>query len=122
MSRTETLEKEIRKYTAEYISREASRQSMITVTRSELSSDGKRMVLYISVLPNRAEPIAMDFLKRHQDDIREYVKTHSKVQRVPWLRFSLDKVTSIDFDLQDLHRSDVRYVKIGANLLLEQLL
>jgi len=37
-------------------------------------------------------------------------------------RFSLDKVTSIDFDLQDLHRSDVRYVKIGANLLLEQLL
>jgi len=37
-------------------------------------------------------------------------------------RFSLDKVTSIDFDLQDLHRSDVRYVKIGASLLLEQLL
>ncbi len=37
-------------------------------------------------------------------------------------RFSLDKVTSIDFDLQDLHRSDVRYVKIGAGLLLAQLL
>ncbi|MDI7774905.1 EAL domain-containing protein [Asticcacaulis sp. EMRT-3] len=37
-------------------------------------------------------------------------------------RFSLDKVASIDFDLQDLHRSDVRYVKIGAGLLLEQLL
>lgn len=37
-------------------------------------------------------------------------------------RFSIDKVTSIDFDLQDLHRSDVRYVKIGASLLLEQLL
>lgn len=37
-------------------------------------------------------------------------------------RFSIDKVASIDFDLQDLHRSDVRYVKIGASLLLEQLL
>ncbi|MFT4075910.1 MAG: EAL domain-containing protein [Asticcacaulis sp.] len=37
-------------------------------------------------------------------------------------RFSIDKVTSIDFDLQDLHRSDVRYVKVGAALLLEQLL
>jgi len=37
-------------------------------------------------------------------------------------RFSIDKVTSIDFDLQDLHRSDVRFVKIGAQLLLEQLL
>jgi cyclic-di-GMP phosphodiesterase TipF (flagellum assembly factor) len=37
-------------------------------------------------------------------------------------RFSLDKVVSIDFDLQDLHRSDVRYVKVAAPLLLEQLL
>ncbi|MGA9659472.1 MAG: EAL domain-containing protein [Asticcacaulis sp.] len=37
-------------------------------------------------------------------------------------RFSIDKVVSIDFDLQDLHRSDVRYVKIGAGLLLDQLL
>jgi cyclic-di-GMP phosphodiesterase TipF (flagellum assembly factor) len=37
-------------------------------------------------------------------------------------RFSIDKVTTIDFDLQDLHRSDVRFVKIGANILLEQLL
>lgn len=36
-------------------------------------------------------------------------------------KFSIDKVTTIDFDLQDLQRSDVRYAKIGANLLLEQL-
>ncbi len=36
-------------------------------------------------------------------------------------RFSIDKVTSIDFDLQDLHRCDVRYVKVGAPLLLDQL-
>lgn len=37
-------------------------------------------------------------------------------------RFSIDKVASIDFDLQDLHRSDVRFVKVGANILLDQLL
>ncbi|MEM9966037.1 MAG: EAL domain-containing protein, partial [Asticcacaulis sp.] len=37
-------------------------------------------------------------------------------------KFSIDKVTSIDFDLHDLQRSDVRYVKIGADMLLEQLL
>lgn len=37
-------------------------------------------------------------------------------------KFSIDKVTSIDLDLADLQRSDVRFVKIGANLLLEQLL
>lgn len=37
-------------------------------------------------------------------------------------KFSLDKITSIDLDLTDLQRSDVRYVKIGANLLLDQLM
>ncbi len=37
-------------------------------------------------------------------------------------RFSIDKVSTIDFDLQDLHRSDVRYVKIGVGLMLDQLL
>lgn len=37
-------------------------------------------------------------------------------------KFSLDKITSIDLDLSDLQRSDVRYVKISANLLLDQLL
>lgn len=37
-------------------------------------------------------------------------------------RFSIDKVTSIDFDLQDLQRSDVRFVKIGVGVLSEQLI
>ncbi|BBF81832.1 EAL domain-containing protein [Asticcacaulis excentricus] len=37
-------------------------------------------------------------------------------------KFSLDKITSIDLDLTDLQRSDVRYVKIGANVLLDQLM
>ncbi len=90
MSHTETLEKEIRKHTADYISREASRKSLITITRCEISSDTKRAVLFVSVLPDRAEPIAMDFLKRHQDTIRGYVQNHSRIRAVPWLRFSLD--------------------------------
>jgi cyclic-di-GMP phosphodiesterase, flagellum assembly factor TipF len=37
-------------------------------------------------------------------------------------KFSMDKVTSIDFDLQDMQRSDVRFVKIGTSLLLDQLM
>jgi len=36
-------------------------------------------------------------------------------------RFSIDKVMTIDLDLQDLQRSDVRFVKIGANILIDQL-
>ena len=36
-------------------------------------------------------------------------------------RFSLDKVTDLDLDLQDLARSDVKFLKIGAQFLLDEL-
>jgi cyclic-di-GMP phosphodiesterase TipF (flagellum assembly factor) len=36
-------------------------------------------------------------------------------------RFSLDKVADLDLDLQDLARSDVKFLKIGAQFLLEEL-
>jgi len=37
-------------------------------------------------------------------------------------RFSLDKVQTLDLDFQDLQRSDVKFLKVSAELLLEQLL
>jgi cyclic-di-GMP phosphodiesterase TipF (flagellum assembly factor) len=37
-------------------------------------------------------------------------------------RFSLDKVTNLDLDFADLSRTDVKFVKIGASILLDQLL
>jgi cyclic-di-GMP phosphodiesterase TipF (flagellum assembly factor) len=37
-------------------------------------------------------------------------------------RFSLDKVTDLDLDFQDLARADVKFLKIGAEVLLNQLL
>ena len=36
-------------------------------------------------------------------------------------RFSVDKVTDLDLDLQDLSRSDVKFLKIGAQFLLDDL-
>lgn len=36
-------------------------------------------------------------------------------------RFSLDKVTDLDLDLQDLSRSDVKFVKVAAQTLLDEL-
>jgi len=36
-------------------------------------------------------------------------------------RFSLDKVTDLDIDLQDLSRSDVKFLKVSAQHLLEEL-
>ena len=37
-------------------------------------------------------------------------------------RFSIDKVQALDLDFADLQRSDVKFIKVSAELLLEQLL
>jgi len=37
-------------------------------------------------------------------------------------RFSLDKVTDLDLDLQDLSRSDVKFLKVGAQMLIDELI
>ncbi|KPF79665.1 diguanylate phosphodiesterase [Brevundimonas sp. AAP58] len=37
-------------------------------------------------------------------------------------RFSLDKVQTLDVDFNDLQRSDVKFIKVAADLLIEQLL
>ena len=37
-------------------------------------------------------------------------------------RFSLDKVTDLDLDFQDLSRADVKFLKVSADVLLSQLL
>jgi len=37
-------------------------------------------------------------------------------------RFSIDKVTDLDFDLQDFARADVSFVKVGAQMLLDQII
>jgi len=36
-------------------------------------------------------------------------------------RFSLDKVNDLDLDFQDLARADVKFIKVGAQMLLDQL-
>lgn len=87
----QSSEKEIKKYASDYITRNSSRLSLITITRAETSSDEKRILLHVSVLPEAAEGPAMDFLKRHQDDIRQHIIKHSKIRMMPWLRFTIDK-------------------------------
>ena len=37
-------------------------------------------------------------------------------------RFSIDKVDDLDFDFQDLARADVKFIRVGAEMLLSQLL
>ena len=74
---------------SEWITQNSNRTSLITFTRAEPTPDGKKLLIFYTVLPENQQRPAHEFLTRHGDDIRTYVK--KKMKREPmWFRFILD--------------------------------
>ncbi len=76
---------------AEFFNLESNGASLITVTSTKLSPDGKYMTFYVSVLPAEKEDAALDFMKRKRSELREYVKAHSRIGRLPFLEVAIDR-------------------------------
>ena len=91
MSKKEEQTKEMLMHLAgEYLTREAGLQSLITVTRSEISPDLKNITIFISVFPESADEPALAFCKRERSNFRDYVKEKSAFQFPPTIDFELD--------------------------------
>lgn len=74
----------------DFFARESNRQSLVTVTRAEVSNDLKTVIIYFSVLPEKYEEDALNFAKRKRTDFREYIKEHSVLRYLPTIDFALD--------------------------------
>ena len=85
----------LRNLTAQFLERESNRQSLVTVTRAEVSSDLKKATVYITVLPEEKEEAALDFAKRKRKELREFVKGKIKFRVLPFLDIELDKAEKI---------------------------
>ncbi len=75
---------------SEYIARESNRQSLITVTSGAISDKLDKVTIFVTVLPDSYEQTALTFLKRQASEIREYVKEHARIGRIPFLSFEID--------------------------------
>ena len=75
---------------AQFLSEEANRTSLLTVTRAEISSDRKYATIFFTVFPESAEATALDFTKRKRRDFKDFVRTHSRVSRIPFFDFAID--------------------------------
>jgi ribosome-binding factor A len=84
------LTEAIAHHAADFLVRESSHQSLITVTRAELSPDLKEATIFLSVLPESAERTALAFAKRERSAFRDYVKAKSAMQHIPTFDFELD--------------------------------
>lgn len=75
---------------AEFLNREAGHQSLITVTRAELSDDRKRGIIYLSVLPDSAEQAAVDFANRNRTEFGHFFEKHVRGMQMPRVEFVID--------------------------------
>lgn len=89
--RQATAEKIVREAAAEFISREAGPQSLITVTRVALEDDFSRATIYLSVLPEEKEQMALGLLQRNTQEFKDYLKEKTKFPRRPYVEFVLDR-------------------------------
>ncbi len=75
---------------ASYIAREAGRTTLITPTRTDISRDRKNATIFVSVFPTEQSDNALEFLMRHKDLFRDYLKKASRLSHLPYIRFEID--------------------------------
>ena len=75
---------------AEFLAREANRNSLITVTRVQMSEDGKRATVYITVFPELGEPAALAFANRNRGELGRFLSSRTKGMRIPKFEFEID--------------------------------
>lgn len=80
----------IKEVVATYILHEANTNPLITVTNVTISPDYRHVTIFFTTIPDGKEDDALIFLKRHGSEMRQYVKTHTRLKRIPHLEFSVD--------------------------------
>ncbi len=72
------------------MAREANRNTLLTVTRTEISTDGKRVNIFLTVLPDSYEEQAVAFANRNRSEFSDFFK--KKVKALPpHVEFVIDK-------------------------------
>lgn len=80
----------ITQFAAEYISREAGKNSLITVTKTEIYDRGKRATVFFTALPQEQEAEALEFLRRKRNDFRKFVTDKKSFGFTPKINFEID--------------------------------
>ncbi|KKS76656.1 MAG: hypothetical protein UV64_C0025G0011 [Parcubacteria group bacterium GW2011_GWC1_43_11b] len=82
----------IRELAARFFRDQTSTKSLVTVTNCLPSRDGKKVTILITVLPEKFEAEALFFARRHRTELREFIKTHSRLQILPFFEVELDLI------------------------------
>src|SRR3989344_2178417 len=86
-NRTEEI---LHRLAAEFVRDEASKSSLLTITRVELSQTGKEAKIFFTTLPEDQEDTALKFLERKTPEFKRYVRDESRIGIVPHIAFKID--------------------------------
>ena len=89
-NRAERISTIIKNAAAEFMQRESNGASLITITDVRLSNDEKYANILFTVLPEDKEDVALEFAKRMRSEFKQYIKTHTKLGRIPLFDFQID--------------------------------
>ncbi len=78
------------KFAAEYFCIESNKDSLITITKTEIFNRGRRAMIYFTTLPREKEDEALEFAKRRRNDFRQYVCAKKSFGFVPKIDFCID--------------------------------
>ena len=85
------FEEIIRDLAARFVVTESAGEGLITITKVEADSKGEHTKIFVTVFPESFEEKALAFLKRRRSDFRDFAASHSKLFRVPFFDFEIDK-------------------------------
>ena len=74
---------------AQFIAREASNDSLITVIRAQSVAHGDRIIIFVSIFPIEKAHSAIAFLERQREAFSDHLKKHVHF-RLPRIDFMLD--------------------------------
>jgi ribosome-binding factor A len=80
----------ISRFAAEYFNLESNKDSLITVTKTEVLDRGRRALVYFTALPKEKEEVVLEFAKRRRKDFRQFVMNKKSFGFVPRIDFCID--------------------------------
>lgn len=90
MERKNKVANRIKELAAEFLNREASHASLLTVISADCSPDLKRAKIFITVLPALKENAGLTFVRRKLPELREFLKKNLEIKNIPFLSVAID--------------------------------
>ncbi|OGI74479.1 hypothetical protein A3D42_03345 [Candidatus Nomurabacteria bacterium RIFCSPHIGHO2_02_FULL_41_18] len=103
--RNEKVTKLIKEISAEFLSRESSRASLISVSGTSISPDLRRATVFITVFPENKEKTALLFVKRKRRELRELLKKRLTIKTIPFIEIEIDRGEKNRQKIDELLRS-----------------